>query len=669
MILILFRLRFPLVLGLALGSSTAAAAQAPDREDTARRLADIASIAVAEYADGVVNGEVVRPEELAEARMFLEEARSSASALGRELAGPVDTILMKLAEGIAALRPEAELRLALDTLRSTLENGLGLSLDPFPATAPSLARGGALYRQLCVSCHGESGDGGPLASSLDPPPSDLSDRDGLRGTSVVDFFRKVNVGVAGTAMPAFADQLGNDDRWAVALYAATLRHGEIPAGARALLARSCGRCLLQTSDFTTTGGLSDDSLQALVAPGVEGELDDSTLAGLTAFARVAGAREHLGDDAAVRIARVVTQSKAMVDEAIAAAQTGERRRAEHLALDAYLVFEQIEKQVRARDARAAARVEAAFAGLRAAVARDEVGRHAEARAEVTTALDHAVARVGARVSNPVLFGQSLLIMLREGLEAILVIGALMAFLTKAGAPEQKRELGRGVLAALAASGLTALALATLFRTATAHQEALEGITMLVAAAVLFWVSYWLVSKIELRKWQEFVRTRMQRALSSKRSFALAAVAFLAVYREGFETVLFYAALFSTAGGALGSYSAIVAGIVLGSVCLGFVYFLMQRYGVRLPLKPFFAITSALLYVMAFSFAGQGVAELQAAGLMSLTPLEWLPSLPALGVFPTLQTAASQAVLALALAGALLWIFWLQPRTVRLRASL
>jgi high-affinity iron transporter len=264
-----------------------------------------------------------------------------------------------------------------------------------------------------------------------------------------------------------------------------------------------------------------------------------------------------------------------------------------------------------------------------------------------------------------LFGQSFVIMLREGLEAILIIGALVAVLGRAGAPERKREIGWGVLVALAASGLTAVAFATLFKVSTAQQEFLEGITMLVAAAVLFWVSYWLVSKIEMRKWQAFVTGQISKALGSGRIWALAAVAFLAVYREGFETVLFYAALF--AGADAGGVTSVAAGMVVGGAVLAVVYYLVQRYGVRLPLKPFFGVTSALLYVMAFSFAGHGVAELQEAGVISMTPLQWLPALPALGIFPTLQTAASQAVLALALAAALLWVFWLEPRAVRARA--
>jgi len=137
-----------------------------------------------------------------------------------------------------------------------------------------------------------------------------------------------------------------------------------------------------------------------------------------------------------------------------------------------------------------------------------------------------------------------------------------------------------------------------------------------------------------------------------------------VYREGFETVLFYAALYASGAGVAGASWGVTAGIILGFLLLAVVYYAIQRYGVRLPLKPFFAVTSALLYLMAFSFAGQGVAELQEAGYIPSTPLAWAPSIPFLGIFPTTQTLMIQLFLAVALLAALMWVFWLEPKAVR-----
>ena len=150
------------------------------------------------------------------------------------------------------------------------------------------------------------------------------------------------------------------------------------------------------------------------------------------------------------------------------------------------------------------------------------------------------------------------------------------------------------------------------------------------------------------------------ALSSGSSLALASAAFLAVYREGFETVLFYKALFLT-GGPGGSSMPILVGILFGAAILVGVYIAISRFGVRLPLKPFFGVTSAFLYYMAFVFAGKGVAELQGGGVLPTTIVSWAPRMPALGIYPTLESLLAQGVLAILLLAALIWTFVIEPR--------
>jgi high-affinity iron transporter len=324
------------------------------------------------------------------------------------------------------------------------------------------------------------------------------------------------------------------------------------------------------------------------------------------------------------------------------------------SFEAYLAFEVIETQVGARSSRAVGAVERAFAGFRGALVTGDSGRVAAAEATVRRTLDAAADVMEGSSAPAVLFGQSFVIMLREGLEAILIVGALIAFLIRAGAPARVRDVGLGAGLAVVASGVTAALFATVVRVTVAQQEALEGLTMLLASVVLFGVASWMVSKVEAERWQAFVRRQMQDALGSGRALALAGVAFLAVYREGVETVLFYAALFGTAETAPGA-TAVWAGLAAGALVLAGVYAAMRRWGVRMPIRPFFAVTGALLTIMAVSFAGQGVAELQAAGWVPTTPIR-LPTLPALGVFPTVQTALAQVAITLAFVVALVWIF-------------
>jgi hypothetical protein len=159
--------------------------------------------------------------------------------------------------------------------------------------------------------------------------------------------------------------------------------------------------------------------------------------------------------------------------------------------------------------------------------------------------------------------------------------------------------------------------------------------VVAAAVMLFYVSYWLLTKVEVAKWNSFVKTKVQDAVSSGSAVALASVAFLAVYREGFETVLFYKALMLSGG--VGSLFPILAGMAVGTLVLVVVYVAITRFGVRLPLRPFFTVTSAFLYYMAFVFAGKAVAELQEGGLVGTTSVPWAPRLPALGIYPTAES--------------------------------
>ena len=264
---------------------------------------------------------------------------------------------------------------------------------------------------------------------------------------------------------------------------------------------------------------------------------------------------------------------------------------------------------------------------------------------------------GKRESPYTTFVNSFIIILREGFEAILVISALTAYLTKAGQRDNVRTVYKGAGAALIASVITAVLLETVITIRGAGKEALEGITMLLATAVLFYVSYWLITKIQVAKWQHYIKSKVESSLSRGNMFALGFAAFLAVYREGAETILFYQALYSTSDG---NSAAIIAGFAAGSLLLIGLFILIKYGSVRIPIGPFFAVTSALLYYLAFTFAGKGIRELQEAEWVSFTPIEGLPAVGFLGFYPTWEGIALQAVLVLALLIAVVYSFVLRP---------
>lgn len=239
--------------------------------------------------------------------------------------------------------------------------------------------------------------------------------------------------------------------------------------------------------------------------------------------------------------------------------------------------------------------------------------------------------------------QSLLILLREGIEALLVIAALIAYLRKAGAADRVYLIWLGSLAALGASVLTAIALHKLIQNSGAARETLEGVTMLIAAILLSYVSVWLFARREMQQWQGFIQDRLGSAVSGGSLWAIVSVAFFAVYREGAETILFYQAL---VGDAEGQWHAIATGFGLAVVALLIVYLLIFQLSVRLPLKHFFTGTAALLYALSVIFTGKAVLELQVAGWLGNTYLPSVPTISWLGVFPSLQAILSQLVMIL-----------------------
>jgi high-affinity iron transporter len=314
-----------------------------------------------------------------------------------------------------------------------------------------------------------------------------------------------------------------------------------------------------------------------------------------------------------------------------------------VAFDAYMTFEGVENEVKARQPALATRLENEFRELRERVAGGDVTTLHRA---LLGDLENAERIVTDKSSTANLFAQSFLLLVREGFEAILIIAALMTFLSKAGAAKRRGEVAWGAWAGVAASVVTAILLELLIETTPGQRDALEGVTMLVAVVVLFFVSYWLLSKVEADKWTAFLKQRVDAALSSGSALALASVAFLAVYREGVETILFYKALLVSGGS--GDAGPVVLGVVLGAAALVVLYVVIMRLGMRIPMKLFFAVTGVLLYYMAFVFAGKGIAELQEGRVIGTTvipALEWL-RVPFLGIYPTVQSLALQGLLLL-----------------------
>ncbi|MET0153190.1 MAG: FTR1 family protein [Candidatus Binatia bacterium] len=317
------------------------------------------------------------------------------------------------------------------------------------------------------------------------------------------------------------------------------------------------------------------------------------------------------------------------------------------AADAFFLFEEsaLDRELAVRDPSLYREVESQWMRLLSDM---EEGRPTEAiRTQGTRVLELLARGAQAAEAGSSLFADSMLIILREGFEAILIVSALAAYLVRIGQRSRAPYLYAG--AALAVAGSVALWMTTrsLLDMSGSAREAFEGWTILAATGVLFWVSYWLVSKAEADRWQAFIRSRVEQAVGRGALFGLGLLSFIVVFREGLETVLFYEAVVARARSA-SDQSLLVSGFLTGCAALAALFVAFQRIGPRIPMRAFFNVTGGLLYFMAFRFAGAGIRELQEAGVVRQTPCDWVPDsmflAQWLGVFPYVEPLALQALL-------------------------
>ena len=555
------------------------AAAGSAQENSAKRLSSIVSVAIEEYGKAVdANGKLVSADEYSETTGFLEDAKGVALRLRGYNAPATQAVLDTLIDAVRKRVPPSDIKL----LHARFNGALGAAGAMDLPTAPlDTARGHTLFTQNCASCHGDRGLGDGIAAASSPVavPA-IGSKKKTPDLSPALAYNVVSVGVRGTPMPSFAANMSPQDRWNVVNYMYAMR-GEAMS-------------------------LPAAQPDASAAPGAP------------------AARSVL----------------ALLDSALEFAKKGKSAEAGDRAFDAYIAFEPLETPARARQPGLVASMERHFADFKGALRGKDLNVAQRARDAIALDLPRIVELTKPTGSGWAAFFQSFLIILREGFEAILVIGAVVAFLIKTGNRDRLKSIWTGIALGLAASALMVIILKTVFAHLPTSREVVEGITMLAAVVVLFSVSYWLISKVEAAKWQKFIREKVSTALDHGGGKALATVAFLAVFREGAETAMFYQALFSEGNVAV----PLSLGIVVGFAALAVIFTLFYRFGVRIPMRPFFTVTSVLLYYMAFVFVGKGIRELQEGNVVPITVMKGMPSIPSLGVFPSMETLAAQAIL-------------------------
>ncbi len=629
------------LLALCLSSLVWAADLPPG--DQAKQTWQLLDYLAVDYGGAVSDGKVQKASEYEEMKEFAATAAQQLAALPSTSALPDLQRQAKALGDLIAAKADAKAVAASAPAAAAAP----VTAYPFPlspAKAPDLARAKVLFEANCAACHGATGRGdGPLGAKLDPPPIAFTDRDRARSRSVLALYQVISQGVTGTSMPSFAT-LSEEDRWALAFFAGTLSHDDAmrTRGEQAWGKDAAAKAVF--TDLAAAATLTEAALSERMPP--------DAVRDLTAYIR-----SHPEVTVAASGTGGLGLARTRLQESLAAARAGDQANATRLGLSAYLDgFEPLEPALRARNQALLTAVENAMLAYRGALASGKL-EQADATAQK---LDYLFAQVdtelGADKADPLTtFIASITILLREGVEALLIVVGMVAFLKKAERRDVLAYVHGGWIVALACGGLT-WAMATYFvGISGASREVTEGVSSLFAAIVLLSVGLWMHQKSTAGKWQAYLKEKLSAAMTRRSAWALFALSFIAVYREVFETVLFYSAL---AGD--GNNGALLGGLLGGMAVLAILAWLMLRTSARMPIGKFFSLSSILVAVLAVVLAGKGVAGLQEAGWLSASPIHW-PRIEVLGVYPSVETTTAQAViLIIALAG-----FALNARRARL----
>ncbi|QZI70967.1 FTR1 family protein [Pseudomonas protegens] len=589
-----------------------------DTVDGAPKALHLLDYIGADYPPTVEAGKVIDESEYREQVEFLGVLQGLIADL------PAKPEKAELEQGIVSLRKAVDDRVeGSQVARLARQMGAKLAVayevSQAPVITPDPARGAPLYAQHCSVCHGEKGAGdGPAGVGMTPPPANLRDAERLDRLSLYAVYNTLGLGVEGTDMPAFADQLDDRQRWDLATYIAGFSAD--PAAAKG------------EQSFNLADLARQTPAEVLAAQGPQA-------AATFRAQRAQPPQVKRGP------AQLLDYTASTLDKSLAAYRNGEHEQAYDLSVAAYLEgFELVESSLDNVDATVRKDTEKALMAYRQSLQDGLPVAQAEQRLDAAKAKLKASAELlgGDSLSWSLSFISGLLILLREGLEAILVLAAILAFLRNTGQQSAVRSVNVGWGLALLA-GLATWALAAyVIDVSGSQRELLEGATALFASVMVLWLGVWMHDRRHAAAWQDYIKSSL---VGGGGRFGFAVLAFFSVYRELFEVILFYETLWLQAGPA--GHDAVLAGGATALVLLVGLAWVILRGSAKLPLALFFGINAALLCALSVVFAGHGVKALQEAGIFGTRPVAFF-DFDWLGIHADAYSLGAQAVAILAI---------------------
>lgn len=638
---------FILILLIQLSSLNVFAQVKDSVNSSPRALVHILDYVAQDYPGAVSHGKIMKQSEFAEQRQFAHSAHSLVIELiksgvlknGSNLISQV----VQLENQISARAGSDEIAKIAHTIKNEVIRQTGMKVAPM--SWPDLAAGKKLFSQFCVSCHGTSGTGdGKLAATLNPKPANLVDGKRIQSISPFQVFNTIRMGVQGTAMPAFRG-ITDKQAWALAFYVKSLHaRKKNPALAKTPIATL--NQLRSDVDLEKVATLNDAELKAILA---KKELANPGIA--MSELRLAGNRGMIANSLSLAVS--------YLDQVQKDYQKGKINEARRKAVLAYLDgVEPVEPSLRAHAPELITTLENKMTVVRGDIEKGvsipELDRSIQAAKVYINKAKNVLESQNNSAGFAFIMAASIL--LREGLEAFLIILAILGVIRAVGSRKAALWVHAGwilaILFGVVAWFFTDWIISIGF--GPVHRELMEGGVSLVAVVVLLYVGFWLHSKTEINKWKEFIEVRVKNMTTGGNLLGLASIAFFAVFREALESVLFLSALTIEGGPGskvavgFGAVTAILIVIILGAVVL--------RFSARLPIRKLFKYSSFMLGFLSIVLVGKGIHSLQEIGWMSVTTTPFSLNINLIGLYPTLQTIIAQLIIL-----AIIIIVWNYPK--------
>ncbi|MGB3345192.1 MAG: FTR1 family protein [Aequorivita sp.] len=590
-----------------------------------------------DYPMAVQNGEIIDQHEYEEQQEFSAEAyklTKETSFLPNSQKEQLLMQLQELIEKVETKRPDTEI--------SKLANGINkkiidlTGIQTAPKIWPSLSNGKRLYAQTCASCHGATGKGdGAAGIHLNPPPSNFQDDDLMNNFSAYQAYNSIRFGVSGTEMIAYSNY-NEAELWALAFYVKSLRDQDHLADSiklRAEFQKTMPKIGLQN-----LARLTDRELLDTISHLSEGDAELK----LMALRLLEPTGENVGNS--------LPTAKEGLRNALESYRAGNQKMARTLAISAYLEgIEPVEVRLRSIDAAFVVELETQMFKVRQAIEMDKgVAAIAVEIEKANTLIDQADEMLGSEQLNFWLtFLLAASIVLREGLEAFLILGVVIALIRAANAKRAMPWVHGGWISALLFGFAGWFLSDYIIQFGGKNREIMEGLVSLLAVVILLYAGFWLHNKSAAGKWTAFVEDKIGMYLQKEQMWGLAVFSFMIVFREAFEVILFLQAIKLEAGPQ--NKSAIGFGTLAAFIAIGILMRIFLKYTKNIPVRQIFKYSSYFIILLSVILMGKGFHSLQESGWVSVTPLPSMLRVEWLGIYPTAQTILAQLVLIVVIA--------------------